>query len=422
MKIGYARVSTEKTEQDQSVDAQIDALRRAGCQKILQERRSAFKGKRKQWEAAKDLIQSGKVSHFMVCSLSRSSRQGENKEMSRLCKSHGVEFVILDGTASDVTTPEGLLMVQIFDAVNEADSLIKGMAVKRGMNARRASGATATGKCPFGYVYDGAKPVPGPDWQRAKDLWASLRDEEFLVVKVLRQQPDLPFSDAGLRKWIGNPLLMGRPRYADIECEPLVDSAEWHQAQEIISKRCKFGARAPRRIHLFTQSVVCGNCGKWMTTCWSGKQPKNRLKCLNTRCTYYGKGLAEWKVRDQLIKELRDAVPVMLSMVEEVTQIKSGKPTPEQLTLQSRLDSLLSLKRMGTPEMDKAISATRANLEALAVRQGPDWTGWADLIRQDAFLEGMTCGELRAVISELVEEIRYVGNSIEVEITLRNPA
>ena len=101
MKIGYARVSTEKTEQDQSVDAQIDALRRAGCQKILQERRSAFKGKRKQWEAAKDLIQSGKVSHFMVCSLSRSSRQGENKEMSRLCKSHCVDFVILDSTASD---------------------------------------------------------------------------------------------------------------------------------------------------------------------------------------------------------------------------------------------------------------------------------------------------------------------------------
>ena len=68
MKVGYARVSTEKAEQDQSVDAQVQALRAAGCQKILQERRSAFKGKRKQWEAAKDLIQSGKVTHFMVCS------------------------------------------------------------------------------------------------------------------------------------------------------------------------------------------------------------------------------------------------------------------------------------------------------------------------------------------------------------------
>ena len=131
MKVGYARVSTDKAEQDQSVDAQVQALRAAGCQKILQERRSAFKGKRKQWEAAKDLIQSGKVTHFMVCSLSRGSRQGENKEMSRLCKANGVEFIILDGTQSDVTTPEGLLMVSIFDAVNEADSLIKGMAVKR---------------------------------------------------------------------------------------------------------------------------------------------------------------------------------------------------------------------------------------------------------------------------------------------------
>ena len=421
MKIGYARVSTEKAGQDQSVDAQVDALRRAGCQKILQERRSAFKGKRKQWEAAKDLIQSGKVTHFMVCSLSRGSRQGENKEMSRLCKANGVEFVILDGTASDVTTPEGLLMVQIFDAVNEADSLIKGMAVKRGMNARRANGATATGKCPFGYVYNGSKPVPGPDWQRAKDLWQALRDHEFLVVKVLRQQPDLPFTDAGLRKWIANPLLMGRPRYADIQCEPLVDASEWHQAQEIIAKRYKFGARAPRRIHLFTQSVICSNCGKWMTTCWSGSVPKNRLKCLNTRCSYYGKGLAEWKVRDQVIKELRESLPMMLTMVEEATKQKDDKPTPEQLALQNRLDSLLALKRMGTPEMEKAISATRAELDSLTVRQGPDWSGWADLIRQDAFLEGMTPGELRAVISELVEQIRYIGNATQVEITLRDP-
>ena len=33
--------------------------------------------------------------------------------MSRLCKANNVEFVILDGTQSDVTTPEGLLMVSI---------------------------------------------------------------------------------------------------------------------------------------------------------------------------------------------------------------------------------------------------------------------------------------------------------------------
>ena len=178
-------------------------------------------------------------------------------------------------------------------------------------------------------------------------------EHEFLGRQVLRQQPDLPFSDAGLRKWIANPLLMGRPRYTDIECEPLVDAAEWHQAQHIIAKRYKFGARAPRRIHLFTQSVVCFNCGKWMTTCWSGGVPKHRLKCLNTRCSYYGKGLVEWKVRDQLIKELRDALPMMLTMVEQVTQKKDGKPTPEQLALRNRLDSLLALKRMGTPEMER---------------------------------------------------------------------
>ena len=421
MKVGYARVSTDKSAQDQSVDAQIEALRRAGCQKILQERRSAFKGKRKQWEACKDLIVSGKVTHFMVCSLSRGSRQGENKEMSRLCKANKVEFVILDGTQGDVTTPEGLLMVSIFDAVNEADSLIKGMAVKRGLAARRKAGATGHGKCPYGYVYDGDKPVPGPDWNNAKRLWKLLRDNEYIAQRVLKLHPEFPFSDPGLRRWMGNPLLMGRPRYSDVSIKPLVQPDEWHRAQQIIAKRCKFGARAPKRIHLFTQSVVCGCCDRWMTTVWSGKSPKHRLKCLNVRCDWYGRGLAEWKVREQAIEELKAAVPQMLAALEQATQTKDLELTSEQIAVQQKLETLLALQRSGTPDLDKSIAATRLEFDALTVRDGADWETFAPLIRQPAFFERISEGELRAICTELVEQILYVGDSMKVEITLRNP-
>lgn len=421
MKVGYARVSTDKSAQDQSVDAQIEALRRAGCQKILQERRSAFKGKRKQWEACKDLIASGKVTHFMVCSLSRGSRQGENKEMSRLCKANKVEFVILDGTQGDVTTPEGLLMVSIFDAVNEADSLIKGMAVKRGLAARRKAGATGHGKCPYGYVYNGDKPVPGPDWDNAKRLWKLLRDNEYIAQRVLRLHPEFPFSDPGLRRWMGNPLLMGRPRYSDVSIKPLVQPDEWHRAQDIIAKRCKFGARAPKQIHLFTQSVVCGCCGKWMTTVWGGKSPKHRLKCLNVRCDWYGRGLAEWKVRAQAIAVLQAAAPQMLKAAEQAMQTTDNQQTPEQIALQQKLDSLLQLQRSGVPALETSISATRLEIDALTVRRGADWSAFASLIGQPSFLEGIGDAELRPVISELVKEIVYRGNSTEVEIVLRDP-
>ena len=77
MKLGYCRVSTEKAEQDTSVKAQThDQLKAAGCTRIVQERRSAYKAARRPgWESCKEMIASGLVTEFVVVSLSRASRR-----------------------------------------------------------------------------------------------------------------------------------------------------------------------------------------------------------------------------------------------------------------------------------------------------------------------------------------------------------
>ena len=421
MKIGYCRVSTDKEAQDTSVDAQVEALTRAGCVRVFKERQSAYGNRRrKQWETCKDLIRSGKVTHFMICSLARGSRRQENADISRLCKSCGVEFVVLDGTNADVSTPEGLLMVGILDTVNRVDSTIKGLAVKRGLAARRRAGATGHGKTPYGYVYNGVQPVPDPHtWKKAQQLWGWLRDNEFIAIRVIRQHPDVPFSEPGLRRWMRNPLLMGRPTYSDHQVEPLVDPAEWHQVQELVASRYRFKARAPRRIHLFTQSVTCQCCGRWMNYAFDRKA---RIKCHNAKCEWYGRGLAEWKVKGQVISALQNAVPQMLAAAEQAMQTKDQPLTKEQIELRQRLDLMLQLQRSGAPELDKSIAATRLELDALTVRKGADWESFAPLIRQPAFLEGISEGELRPIIAELVEQILYVGDAMKVEITLRDPS
>ena len=100
--------------------------------------------------------------------------------MSELCNAHNVEFLALSGGAIDVSTPEGFLNVTMQDGINRFDSMHKSLRVRQGMEARRQAGSTAIGRCPFGYRYDGTKPVPDPkQWNLAKRLWAEVADCEL---------------------------------------------------------------------------------------------------------------------------------------------------------------------------------------------------------------------------------------------------
>ena len=55
MKYGYARVSTK----DQVLDLQIDALKKAGCNKVFQEVAKGTKADRPEWITLLNEIQSG---------------------------------------------------------------------------------------------------------------------------------------------------------------------------------------------------------------------------------------------------------------------------------------------------------------------------------------------------------------------------
>ena len=425
MILGYCRVSTSKTEQDTSVKAQKAQLHAAGCERIVEERRSAFKaGKRPGWETCKELIRSGLVTQFIVVSLSRASRRQETAEMSELCNDCGVKFKSLAGGPVDVATPEGLLNVGIQDTVNRFDSLMKSVRVKQGMAARRQAGATAVGKCPFGYRYNGKHPEPDPaQWKLAQKLWSELEDHEFRANQVLRANPKWTdyFSNAGLYRWVRNPMLMGLPRYDCDPVEPLVSRDVWSRAQRIIDDRRFAGARAPRRLRLFSTMVLCDKCGAPLSYMYSGG--KARLKCMRPHCEWYGRGLAEWKVRDQVIRELREAASQVVAVAKQPKTTKHRIDTAEQLELHKQLDQLLVLQQNGVPELDKSISDLRLRLRAVPeTRPSADWSSLLPIIQAADVLEAFSDEQLRAVLLELVDEIRYVGRIDAVSVTLRDSA
>jgi DNA invertase Pin-like site-specific DNA recombinase len=72
MLIGYARVST----QDQNLDLQIDALTKAGCKKLFQEKMSGSRAARPEFSKALEALREGDT--LVVWKLDRLGRSVKN--------------------------------------------------------------------------------------------------------------------------------------------------------------------------------------------------------------------------------------------------------------------------------------------------------------------------------------------------------
>ena len=423
--LGYVRVSTSHSDQEASYEAQEVALKAAGCVRVIKEKKSGFKGVRRPgFETYKELIASGQLSGFMIVSLSRLTRRQETAELSELCNQHGVEFTALTGGSVDVSTPEGLLNVGIQDTVNRFDSLIKSVRVKAGLQASREKGKTACGRTPFGWVYckEEGKPVPDEkNWHLAQRLWKDLAEVEFRANVVLRYQRWIGVegfyrSASGVYGWLKNPILMGMTKYSNHAVTPLVTPQEFAHCRKVLESRTFISSRAPREIRLFTQKIICDNCGRTLIYCMSNY--KWRMKCLHHSCSWYGKGLAEFKVRKQVFQALRDSVDQMAERIEPPTQSKTPILTAEQIEAKRDLEMFEMLQSRGHDVSEKSLAQLRAKLAVPIESPAVDWKFWADLIRQNDLLEFMTDIELRSVLTELIEEIRYVGDSSKVKISL----
>jgi len=107
MLLGYARVSTGS----QSLEAQLEALKAAGCERVYAEKRSGADGERK--ELARLLKAARPDDTVVVCRLDRLARSTHDLlyTLDRFGKD-GIGFKSLRETAIDTTTPHGRLTYQ----------------------------------------------------------------------------------------------------------------------------------------------------------------------------------------------------------------------------------------------------------------------------------------------------------------------
>jgi|SRR5690554_2354706 len=134
MLIGYARVST----QDQNPELQLDALKKAGCEKLFVEKASGAQRERPELQAALDFMRSGDM--LVVWKLDRLARSLKQLiETVETLEQRGIGFRSLT-EAIDTTTSGGRLVFHIFGALAEFERSIIRERTMAGLASARARG------------------------------------------------------------------------------------------------------------------------------------------------------------------------------------------------------------------------------------------------------------------------------------------
>lgn len=134
MKIGYARVSTK----EQSFDLQVDALEKAGCQKIYKEVVSGVKAERKALNNLLENIRPGDV--LVVWKLDRLGRSLKHLvELVNELIPNKVGLQSLNDPI-DTTTSQGRLILNLFACLAEFERDLLVERTQAGLKAARARG------------------------------------------------------------------------------------------------------------------------------------------------------------------------------------------------------------------------------------------------------------------------------------------
>ncbi len=134
MRIGYARVSTH----DQNLDLQRDALKAAGCGKIIEDTASGGKAQRSGLDRVRDLLRQGDV--LVVWRLDRLGRSLKQLiELIGELEGQGIGFQSVT-EAIDTTSPGGKLVFHIFGALAEFERSLIQERTNAGLKAARARG------------------------------------------------------------------------------------------------------------------------------------------------------------------------------------------------------------------------------------------------------------------------------------------
>lgn len=131
---GYARVST----QQQELNRQIDLLENENCNEILTEKITGTKASRPELERLKDKLRQGDT--VIIESFSRLGRSTKDLiDLVNYFEENNIKLISLKENF-DTTTPQGRLMMTVFQAFSQFERDLIVERTKEGLKSARARG------------------------------------------------------------------------------------------------------------------------------------------------------------------------------------------------------------------------------------------------------------------------------------------
>lgn len=419
MRVGYCRVSTKSAEQTASIETQAQALASYGCDLVLVDHGiSGFRDGGRKGSAFPeliDLILDGTAAEVIVPNFDRTQRRAKwGSQLLDALEKSGCRLLELDtGTWLDpANNPTDVLMAQIRSAVQENESRVRSLKVRKALARRREAGHLATGKLPFGYAHVDGKAVPHPQhFDEARVMWQQLMELEMNISGWIKLT-EMPWTQKGVRNWIDNPMLRGCVQGQWGLVEPVITWPEWERAKAMLKVRSVMRGSAAKSTHLFTGLVKCEACGKSLHNVRD--RAVKRLKCLARHCPRYGQGIRVSVVRDQVIAELVKRCNEMAGLAAEADRTES----PEMQQLRVEIQTLEQVAHL--PGVVLLIEQQRAQLAAMQESpRGSDFEQLRSLFKDPSTLALATDQELRPIVIDFVRSIVWPGGLESLTITLR---
>ena len=185
--VGYARVSTE----EQGTDPQLDELRAAGCETVLEEHASGADRSRPVLARLLRDIRPGET--LVVVRLDRLARSVSHLlDVIEQLEANGAHFRSLHDPI-DTSTPQGMFSLQVLGAVAQLERALIAERTKAGLNAARSRGRIGGNPGLRAGDEDAIRKVRTS--RAAAHLGGVLEQLETWLPTVQRMRPDQPWGD-----------------------------------------------------------------------------------------------------------------------------------------------------------------------------------------------------------------------------------